>query len=223
MIWMTPHRKSWRRLRLKGVSLKISKLITAFTALWLLPVSAFADDMLVSLFESSCITALKSDDTGKQSDVKRGWIPVSANVDPSLQSYFSNIENMLDDQMRDINHFGRFIGPDFVFLTRYEYEGYFGASSEYCVVSHFSRDDWTLPLEFQKLLDGKIIDIPHSVITIDGQKSVGHWRSQDLLLPISRVTASAFPKNGSDHEASGFYGLQMTAIRPDKESIFTFN
>ena len=125
--------------------------------------------------------------------------------------------------MQDIRHYGRFVGEDFVFLSRYQYGGQFGDVSEYCVVSNFTRNDWTFPDGLTEILDGKIVDIPFSVTTVNDEKTVGHWRVNDKLLPLSKITVSAFVKNGPDHIASQFYGLQLTATRQISTSNYKFN
>lgn len=181
------------------------------------PVSAFANDVeqVVIEFEKNCIA--------NSEHVEGGWYQVSKEYDPSLDTYYANIANLLGDQIDSQSHFAKFINDRPVFLSRYRYTGQFGTTSNVCMISDFSRDSWKFPQGLETYLENKTIKTDHSVTIVENEKSVGHWRAHESMKPVSMITASAFGKDGPDHTASQFYGLQLTATRLEITEEITIN
>lgn len=196
------------------MSVVISVLALAVTAL---PVQAQASDVdaLVTTFEQGCFTS--------QESTQDNWYPIATDFDPSLKSYYGTIDSLLGEQIVSEAHFAIFDKGSLMFLTRYQYVGQFGLSSQVCMVSDFARDSWEFPAGLEAFLADKIEDTDHSVNVIENEKSVGHWRAADSQKPITKITASAFPKDGEHHEASQFYGVQLTATRLNSAEINTIN
>lgn len=172
-------------------------------------------DELVKTFEQGCFNSVET--------VQEDWYAIAADFDPSLKSYYGTISDLLGDQITRAQHYAIFIDKRPVFLTRYHYEGQFGLSSDVCMVSDFSRDSWQFPQGLEAFLDGKTIATDHNVNISENEKSVGHWRAAKSLRPVTMIMASAYPKGGEHHEASKFYGVQLTATRLQTSETTTIN
>lgn len=179
---------------------------------------AFAEDIVDPIlveFETGCLIAVQGDDVSVEADEFRGWWSVNSDVNGSLDRYFGTISGLLGDKITRSAHFTKRLNNKQIYLTRYSYSGSFGMKSEVCMVSDFSRDDWTLPSGFDVFAEDKTIETAFSTVQIEGRKTVGQWRTTERAEPVSKITASAFAKDSADHEASGFYGLQLTSVKTD--------
>ncbi len=191
--------------------------ISLIAAILAVPVNAQASepDAVVNAFEAGCFSS--------QEQIADNWYPVASDFDPGLKTYYDNIANLLGDKIVSHSHHAIFAEDRPIFLTRYQYIGHFGLSSQVCMVSDFSRDNWRFPEGLEAFLADKTIKTEHNVIVVESEKSVGHWRADESLRPISMITASAFVKDGPDHEASQFYGVQLTATRLNTAENNTLN
>lgn len=167
---------------------------------------------IVSEFTASCIADKTATAATPDLDKARIWIQVNSDIDESLNTYYGTISGLLGDTITHASHFTKWVDNRQIFLTRYSYGGNFGITSHICMISDFARDDWEFPSGFAQLIDGKVVESEFSTVTVEDRKTVGEWRTVEDLQPISKITASAFLKDGLDHQASGFYGVQLTAI-----------
>jgi len=172
---------------------------------------------IVEEFEASCINDAVATAATPDLDKKRIWIQVNSDIDDSLHSYYGTVSGMLGEAITHSAHFTKWADKRQIYLTRYTYEGSFGITSHVCMVSDFARDSWEFPAGFETLIDGKVVDTAFSTVAVEGRKSVGQWRTVEDIRPISKITASAFLKDGPDHIASNFYGLQLTAVKTEIE------